>query len=284
MDLLATVQRMVRRALIKRGTRSSTAIVGQHPVHYYELAGSGPGPPVLLVHGLGGSANGFYKILFPLRRRFAKVIAPDLPGHGFSPLPAKPLGVQAQFEVLAAFCEQVVGVPAFVVGNSLGGAMCIVLASARPELVRALGLVAPAGARLGQEKLAEVFDAIKVTNSAQARALTRRLFHRAPILSLLFAPELRKLYDTAAVRAIIAGIDDGSFLAPELLSGIKVPTLLLWGESEKLLPAEAVEYFRAHLPPSSQIKIVKGFGHVPQMERPKELVHYLIRFADQFRI
>src|SRR5262249_54308561 len=69
-DLLATLQRMVRRGLVKRGAKSSTAMVGRHQVHYYEVAGSGSGAPVLLVHGLGGSANGVYKILFPLRRRF----------------------------------------------------------------------------------------------------------------------------------------------------------------------------------------------------------------------
>jgi pimeloyl-ACP methyl ester carboxylesterase len=127
--------------------------------------------------------------------------------------------------------------------------MCIALAHERPELVRALALIAPAGARIGQEKLAEVFQAMKVTNSAQARALTRRLFHRAPVLSFLFAPQLRKLYDTPAVRAIVADIDERSFLAPELLSGLRVPTLLLWGGSEKLLPHEAIEYFRTHLTP-----------------------------------
>ncbi len=284
MDLLAAAQRLVQQMLIRRGARSSTAIIHRHPVHYYELSGSGPGPPALLVHGLGGTANGFYKILFPLRRRFSRVIAPDLPGHGFSPLPAQPLGLRAQFEVLASFCEQKVGAPAFVVGNSLGGAMCIALAHERPELVCALALIAPAGARIGQEKLAEVFQAMKVTNSAQARALTRRLFHRAPVLSALFAPQLRKLYDTPAVRAILADIDERSFLAPELLSGLRVPTLLLWGGSEKLLPQEAVEYFRTHLPPSAQIQLVKGFGHVPQMERPREVVRYLVRFADQVRI
>ncbi len=275
---------MIRRALVKRGVRSCTTTIRQCAVHYYELAGSGRGPPLLLVHGLGGSANGFYKIFFPLRRRFSKVVAVDLPGHGFSPPPAKPLGLRAQLDVLAGFCGQVVTAPAFVVGNSLGAGMCAVLASERPRLVRALGLIAPAGARLGQEQLAEVFGAIKVTNSAQARALTRRLFHRAPLLSLLFAPELRKLYATAAVRAILADIDQSAFLSPELLSQLRVPTLLLWGESEKLLPAEAIDYFRAHLPRNAQIRIVKGFGHVPQIERPAELVRRLIRFADQCRL
>jgi pimeloyl-ACP methyl ester carboxylesterase len=57
----------------------------------------------------------------------------------------------------------------------------------------------------------------------------------------------------------------------------------LWGKSEKLLPFESVEYFRAHLPRQAGIEIVEGFGHVPQLERPKELVRRLSVFADQAR-
>ena len=48
-----------------------------------------------------------------------------------------------------------------------------------------------------------------------------------------------------------------------------MPVLLLWGESEKLLPAERLDYFRAHLPPHAEIHVVERFGHVPQVERPE---------------
>ena len=52
--------------------------------------------------------------------------------------------------------------------------------------------------------------------------------------------------------------------------------LLLWGGSERLLPAETLEYYRAHLPPHAQVRVVEGFGHVPQVERPRE-THAAIR-------
>lgn len=275
---------MVRRALVKRGVQSSVESVRGFPVHYYDAPGTGRGSPVLLVHGLGGSANGFYKVILPLRRRFSRVVAPDLPGHGFSPLPAVPLGLRAQLDVLSSFCDQVVRDRAFAVGNSLGGALCIEMADGRPDLVRALGLIAPAGAQLPEARLAEVFAAMKVRSSADARALTRRLFHRAPWVALLFAAELRQLYDTPAVRAIMADIDHTVFLTPGVLSGLSVPTLLLWGGSEKLLPPEAIDYFRAHLPPQATVRVVEGFGHVPHIERPGEVVKYLVDFADRARL
>ena len=59
-----------------------------------------------------------------------------------------------------------------------------------------------------------------------------------------------------------------------------MPVLLLWGGSERLLPAETLDYYRTHLPPHAKVQVVEGFGHVPQVERPDELVSHLVRFAD----
>jgi len=282
LDLLAGLQRSLRRALVRRGAKSSTRSLRGRAIHYYEVGSSGTGPPVLLVHGLGGSANGFYKILFPLGRRFRRVFAPDLPGHGFSAGEATTL--EEGVELLSDFGEQVIGEPVFAVGNSLGGALCLTLASERPERVKALGLIAPAGARLAAEQLAEISAALQVRNGAQARALTRRLFHRAPIVSLVFASLLPAFYGSASVRKVLANLDATAFISPEALRRISVPTLLLWGKSEKLLPFEAVQYFRAHLPPKAEVEIVDGFGHVPQIERPRQLVQRLIAFADRARL
>ncbi len=281
MDLLARLQNTLRRALVRRGAKSRSSTLLGRRIHYYELEAKGVGPPVLLVHGLGGSSNGFYKVLFPLAQRFSRIFALDLPGHGFSPAAEPPTTLRQNFELLAAFCEQVIGQRVFAIGNSLGGGLCLALASERPVLVRALALLAPAGARLGEEQLAEISEALQVRNGAQARALTRRLFHRAPLVSLVFASLLPRMYSTPAVRGILASADATAFLSPEVLRRIAVPTLLLWGKSEKLLPFEAVEYFRAHLPKHAKIEIVEGFGHVPQFERPRELVRRIGRFADE---
>jgi pimeloyl-ACP methyl ester carboxylesterase len=67
-------------------------------------------------------------------------------------------------------------------------------------------------------------------------------------------------------------------------SKVSAPTLVLWGESEKLLPYEAVQYFRAYLLHHARLEVVKGFGHLPQLERPAEVVERLIRFADEAQL
>jgi pimeloyl-ACP methyl ester carboxylesterase len=281
-DLLGGVQKVMRHMLVARGVESRVVSVAGQSVHTYELRGQGKGPPVVLVHGLGGSANGFSGLFSRLGRRFSRVLAVDLPGHGFSAeYCGGPVCVRGQFDVLRTWCEQVVGEPAFVVGNSLGGAMAVNLAAEAPSLVRALGLVAPAGAALTPEATDALLSSFDVRTSAEARALTRRLFHRAPLPLMLFASELKKFYVTPTVQALAAEARaTQACLAPEALKGLSMPVLLLWGGSERLLPAETLAYYRAHLPPHAQVQVVEGFGHVPHVERPEEVVSHLVRFAD----
>lgn len=282
MNLLETLHTVVRRALVARGVESSLRTVGGESIHFYKLAGRGTGVPVVLVHGLAGNANGFARMLFGLAARFPCVYAVDLPGNGFSPLPESgPLALDEHLGVLHAFCREVVRVPALVVGNSLGGALALTLAVEHPEDVAALGLLAPAGARLPPERFAELMGRLEVRTARDGLAFTRRLFHRAPVTALLFAPQMAKVHNTPAVRAIRAQATVDDHLSPEDLARVEVPTLLLWGGSEKLLPPEMLDYYRQHLPTSARIEVVDAVGHVPQMERPREMVRRLGDFAEK---
>lgn len=282
MDFFQTSQKALRRYLVARGVGSNVIGLKGAAMHYYDVRGEGSGPTVLLVHGLGGSANGFFRIFAGLKKRFSRILAPDLPGHGFSPLPPTgALPLLGQFDLLQDFADQMLHEPAYVVGNSLGGAMSIMLTHARPQLVKGLALIAPAGAKVAAERMAELFAAMSVKSTAEARALTKRLFHSTPLVFTLFAHELKKMYGTEAVLHVFKEVTpDLASIEPEILQGIKQPVLLLWGQSEKLLPFEGVDYFRAHLPAHAEIHIVKRFGHVPQVERPGEVVKHLVRFAD----
>ena len=276
------LQEVSRRVLVARGVRSETLDVGGQRLHHFELKGSGKGPPVVLVHGLGGAAAGFSRMFFGLARRFERVLAVDLPGHGFSPeYCLGPVCVRGQYDMLVEYCRKVVGGPAFVVGNSLGGALAVKLAAEHPEMVRALGLVSPAGADVGPELIREVLEAMNVQTAEQSRALTRRLFHRPPWVMMVLAGAVRGVYSTPAVRALSAdALATGEYLTPEVLQKLAMPVLLIWGASEKLLPRQSLAFFRSHLPPHSQVREVEGFGHIPQVERPTELMKELVGFAD----
>ncbi|MCP3104868.1 alpha/beta fold hydrolase [Myxococcus sp. K15C18031901] len=282
MDLMGGMQKALRRVLVARGVESETVDLDGQAVHYYSLKGQGSGPPVLLIHGLGGSANGFSRTFFGLAKRFSRVVAPDLPGHGFSnEYCGGEVCVANQFGVLRAFVEKVVGAPAFVVGNSLGGAMAVNLAAEDPRWVLALALVAPAGAELPEAENQALLNAFDVSSPAEARAFTKRLFHQTPLPALLLANELRRFYDTPTVKALTAeALASRLSLAPEAVRGLAMPVLFIWGGSERLLPSRSLDWFRRHLPEHAQVRVVEGFGHVPQMEQPDALVSHLVRFAD----
>ncbi|RKG80580.1 alpha/beta fold hydrolase [Corallococcus terminator] len=283
MDLMVGMQKAMRRVLVARGVQSETVNVAGQAVHHYALQGQGKGPPVLLVHGLGGSANGFGRTFFGLARRFSRVLAPDLPGHGFSgAYCGGPTCVKSQFDVLTAYCEQVVKEPALVVGNSLGGAMAVNLAAEHPEWVKALALVAPAGAELTPQALTTLLSVFEVKSNEDARELTRRLFHRPPWAAMLLASEMRKFYSNPTVQALAAdAIATQASIAPQAVRDLKMPVLFLWGGSERLLPPEILTWYRQHLPRQAEVHVVEGFGHVPQMERPDAFVSHLVGFADR---
>lgn len=281
MDLLGTANRAMRHYLVLRGVESHTTRVGPLALHYYRRAGTGLGPPVLLIHGLGSSANAYARMLAPLSRRFRHVFAVDIPGNGFSPLPdSGPVPLREQVTAVVGFIEQVVKEPVFLVGNSLGGAMSLFLAHERPDLVRALGLIAPAGAKLAPERIEALLASFKLSSNKEARAITRRLFHRTPVSLLILSSEMRRLYSTPTVQSIVNEVKPSDAVTEDMLRALAMPTLLLWGRSERLLPYESVDYFRAHLPSHAQVHEVPGFGHIPQFEKPSEVAQRLISFAD----
>lgn len=280
MDLLLSANKALRHVLIARGVESTVKVIDGHPIHTYRVKGEGKGPPVVLLHGLGGSANGFYKTFHLLAKNFREIWVPDLPGSGFSPLPSSgPLKLEDQVRLLITFFDEVVRRPLFLVGNSLGGAMSLFAAHHAPDRLLALGLVSPAGARVSPARMKSLLETFQVHSTADARALTRRLFHSAPLALLLFSGQLKGMYASPAVRAALSEVKPTDVVTEQMLQGLKMPTLLVWGQSEKVLPYESLDYFRAWLPKGAEVCEVAGFGHIPQMERPKQLVALLTDFA-----
>lgn len=281
MEWLSLANRVIRRTLIARGVSSEVVRLKEADVHFYRAEGRGEGPPLMLVHGLGSSANAFFRTLGPLAKSFSSVFAIDLPGNGFSPLPgAGPMHVRDQVSLLLEFRRRVVGQRVFLVGNSLGGGMALSMAFQEPEVIRALGLVSPAGAQLTEERFAQLLASFQLKDAAGARVLAHKLFAQRPPLSLLlFADELRKMMSSETVKSIVASASRDDLVQPTQLQALSMPTLLIWGQHEKLLPYEGLDFFRAHLPAHAEIHEVKGFGHMPQMEHPRAFVERIQKFA-----
>jgi pimeloyl-ACP methyl ester carboxylesterase len=111
------------------------------PVNVADFGGQGP--PMVLVHGLGGSHLN-WMLLGPLLAERARVLAPDMAGFGKTPPAGRGTDVSSNARLLRDLLREEIGGPAILVGNSMGALISLLLASDRPDLVAGLILVGPA--------------------------------------------------------------------------------------------------------------------------------------------
>src|SRR6266542_4378080 len=178
--LLPVFERAGRFALHRSGFESRIVHTRAAPLHVYDAQGLGALPTTVVLHGIGSAATNFGSILSRLRRHARRVVAPDLPGHGFSAPPKDCLTPHVLFASITEALDRLVPEPMVLVGNSLGGALALRFALERPERVLALTLLSPAGARVSPAEWEELRRAFQIDSAAEARRLLRRLYHRAP--------------------------------------------------------------------------------------------------------
>lgn len=238
--------------------------------------------------------------MMPALARTHRVYAPDLPGAGGSAKPKKNDYSPASFErFLAAFLDALGVDRAAVVGNSLGGLAGLRLALNKPERVTALGLLAGAGlgrkvspalrslALPGYGRLAVAWG--KRPPGAVQRSLGRAalLFGRPQGISVKWLKEQYRLArlpgfleaQLATVRAQI-GLRGQRELLLDRLPSLRVPTLVVWGELDRVLPYHQAREAISRIPNGS-LEIIPGCGHLPQIERPDRVAEVLIRFLSE---
>jgi pimeloyl-ACP methyl ester carboxylesterase len=280
--LVSMLERGARFLLNRRGFASRTIGTSAGPVHVYDARGRGALPPTVVLHGLGSAASAFGPVLDRLLPEASRVVAPDLPGHGFSVCRTSPLTARALVGAVDQTLDEIgrlVGRPMVLVGSSLGGALALRYATRRPDRVAALALVSPAGARLAEHEWDELLGAFRIESAAEARRLVARLYHRTPWYLPALAPGVRVVMNRRAVCDLLATASPADLPEPGALRALVMPVLLLWGESERLLPPSALEYFRRHLPAHALIERPVGFGHCPHLDDPPRLAARLIEFA-----
>lgn len=251
-----------------QGFRSRTLRAGDRSVHLYERRGKGKAPAVLLVHGLGGNAYSFAPLLPALVKACRRVVLIELPGHGRSLLGKdQPATVLECAQVVAAALLEL-GEPAVLIGNSLGGALSLHLASSFPEQVLGVIGLSPAGAPLAGEARLNVLESFRGGTSEAAMSLNRKLYKRPPRATWLFARSFAKHFESPVIRTLLEPLQrrDDPGLPAEVLARIRQPVLILWGDSDGILPASSMAFFRAHLP-AGEVELVDDCGHLPQIER-----------------
>ena len=256
---------------------------------------AGEGPPLLLLHALGESALDWRWVLPDLARTH-RVYAPDLPGFGDSAKPTADYSPVFFEGFVATFLDALEVERAAVVGNSLGGLIALRLALSEPARTSALVLIDSAG--LGREVSSALksstlpgYGEMLVTLSKTPLGATQRTWLRLP---LLFArpervpPEwfeeqyrLAQLpgFSEAVVSALRAQVDPGGQreVLVDRLPSLEIPTLVVWGESDRIFPVSQAREAVASLQKGS-LELIPDCGHLPPVERPDRFVAALKRF------
>ncbi|MCM2417863.1 alpha/beta fold hydrolase [Streptomyces sp. RKAG293] len=277
-------------------------------VHWVDFGGPPGAPRVVLVHGLGGSHLNWC-LLAPLLTPRLRVTAVDLAGFGLTEPAGRGTAVRDNVALLDRFLREVIGEPALLVGNSMGGMISILQAAARPGTATGLVLVDPAlplpfGAGpdplilsafllyavpgVGERLLA------RSRTGSTARQQVRRL------LALVCAdpsavPEelVSASVELAERRAAVPGLD-AAFLAAarslvlvnarrntywSAMRSLRMPVLLMSGERDRLVPVRSARAAAARNP-GWRFETFPGVGHVPQLEIPDVVAARMLDWLD----
>ena len=268
----------------------------QAPSRFVEVAGlrvhlrdTGPrdGRPILFLHGFASSLHTWDEVAARLEADH-RVIRFDLPGFGLTgPDPTGDYGDARSHAVIAAVMEAL-GVPrASLVGSSMGGRIAWSFAASQPARVDRLVLMAPDGfASPGFEygRAPRMPFAMRLLPYTLPRFMLEGGLRPVYGDPAVLTPALVDRYEAMMLapgvrRAIIDRMGQHVLQPPEpLLARITAPTLLIWGERDRMvLPANAADYLRA-LPNARAVEL-PGIGHVPMEEAPEEVARLIRDFV-----
>jgi pimeloyl-ACP methyl ester carboxylesterase len=245
---------------------------------------AGSGPPVLAIHGLGGTKGSFLFTVAALADRF-RVVAVDLPGFGDSD---KPIGAaydprffaEAMIDLLDALELD----RADLIGNSLGGRVALELALRAPERVGRLALLAPSLAWRQRRRWAPALRLVRpelglvqLAPRAVVQTIVRRIVPGADegwtaagvdeFLRAYHAPAGRAAFYAAARHIYLEAPHGEAGFWPRLRE-LQPDALFVWGRRDTLVPIAFARHVAEALPHARHVEL--DCGHVPQMERPKQ--------------
>jgi pimeloyl-ACP methyl ester carboxylesterase len=267
-----------------------TVTVSSGPLNVVDTGGSGPA--LLFIHGLGGCWQNWL-LNIPAFMDTHRVIAPDLPGFGESPLPPDgKLSIQGMAQSVAELCRALGVSTAGVVGNSMGGFIGAELALRFPTQVTHLVLVSAAGLSIEERRREPLIAATRVlalgfplvtgrSNTAVRRPRMRRMAMQllvrypeklTPALSFELARGAGKPGLVPGMQALL------SYSFRDRLAEIEVPVLVVWGANDMLVPvADAQEYVDL-IGPNARREVFADTGHLSMLERPSRFNELLRGF------
>jgi pimeloyl-ACP methyl ester carboxylesterase len=255
--------------------------VGGQAINVIDL---GSGPPVVFVHGLTGSWQNWLEQL-PVLAEDHRVVALDLPGFGQSPMPREKISIPGYGRVVEGVLDALDLDAVALVGNSMGGFIGAEVAIQFPARVERLVLVSAAGLSIEFQRNDHVLRVLRRVErrltawggwlASRSDTLVRRRRTRRALLAIvaahpellpgpLSAEQLRGSGTPGFVDALDALTD---YPIRERLPEIACPTLIVWGEDDRLVPVRDAFEFERLIPKARKV-VYRDTGHVAMLERP----------------
>lgn len=259
---------------------------------------AGAGDPVVLLHGMVATADCWRYTIDALQARY-HLIVPDLPGHGRSPAPHKPYGLAFYTCWLDGFLNALKLPEVTLIGHSMGGAISLAYVAQRPGRVARLGLVDALGLGLNKP-----YGSLLRAGRRLPHLLMAWVTGKTDPHLLRFLQPWSLLDPWGAPRALVEKMDalNGPHEAQVVWAGLRllvgdfwfkrqrqaflarqreiaIPTLIVWGRQDGLLPLEHAYEGAANIP-GARLAIIDNCAHEPMMEVPETFNAILGEFLE----
>ncbi|MET0769609.1 MAG: alpha/beta fold hydrolase [Solirubrobacteraceae bacterium] len=257
----------------------------------------GGGTPLVFIHGWSSNWQSWL-LTIPGFLGGHRCIALDLPGFGGSEMPAEPISIQGYAKTVDAMCAALGVERVAVVGNSMGGFVGAELALAFPTRVERLVLVSAAGLSIEEASRAPLLAGARAwagtatwLGARGQSVITRRRARRLGLQTIVryperLSPELTyEITRGAGTAGFVPAMEALlSYGFRDQLSRIEIPTLVVWGRNDMLVPrGDAREYVRL-IGDNARREMFEDTGHLSMVERPSRFNRLLAAFAAGERV
>ena len=252
--------------------------VEKYQIRYYDISNSSVNlPPVLLLHGLGGSADRWKQVIPYLSTKY-RLIIPDVIGFGYSEKPHVEYTIDFFINFIKKFLNLLNISDVNIIGSSFGGLLALEYAIKYKPEIKKLVLVSPAGMmRYVSTTLKHYISAALYPTYENVLRAYQEMMYDSNMVSEESIEDFINRMNLPNSKYVFMSTLMAFNNQPELTDrlNIDIPTLIIWGRNDKLIPVRYAKKFKI---PNSKIVIFDHCGHYPYIEKTEEFVPLVLKF------
>lgn len=280
---------MINAERFRSALKPGSVDIGEQRIAYLERAGDGE--TIVLIHGFGANKDNWVRFVRHIPQQY-RVVCFDMPGHGDnSKLDDKTYDIDYITNGFAQAADAL-GLSRFhIAGNSMGGYISMLYTARNPDrvitmcLLDTAGLIAetPQPSHL-QLALARGQSPLTPTSEEEYNELLKYAFYKKPFFPWPITSVLanRAVESSGFTQKMWGDVHNSPIDIVPMLPGMDLPSLVIWGDKDRILHVSATEVLERSLSDSETI-IMKDCGHMPMIERPEETAGYYVSFLNKHK-